>query len=66
MLEQRYFKVSSIKLIMVKVCLIEIMAIERCTKPHVPTAGMSAKFHLSLRKVDLFIVESVIESIEDN
>ncbi len=43
-----------------------IEAIERCTKPHVPTAGTSAKFHLSLRKADLFIVESVIKSIEDN
>jgi len=42
------------------------MAIERCTKLHVPTAETSAKFHLSLRKADLFIVEIVLKSIEDN
>jgi hypothetical protein len=41
------------------------MAIEQCTKLLVPTAAMSAKFHFSLKKADLSIVESVIESIED-
>jgi hypothetical protein len=51
---------------MVKVCLIEIMAIERCTKLHVPTVETSAKFHLSLQKAEMFTVKSVIESIEDN
>ena len=51
---------------MVKVCPIVDMAIELCTKPHVPTAETSAKFLLSLRKAEMFIVESVIESIEDN
>jgi len=30
-----------------------------------PIVGMSARFHLSLRKVGLFIVENVIKSIED-
>jgi len=66
MLEHRYFKVSSIKLKLVKVCLIEIMVTERCTKPHVRTVVTSAKFHLSLLKANLFIVETVIESVEDN
>ena len=51
---------------MVKVCQIVDMAIEPCTKLHVPTAATSAKFHLNLPKVEMFIVESVIESIEDN
>ena len=41
------------------------MAIERCTKLHVPIVETSVKFHLSLQKAEMFIVESVIESIED-
>jgi hypothetical protein len=50
---------------MVKVCLIVDMAIERCTKPHALTAETIVKFHLSLQKAEMFIVESVIESIEN-
>jgi len=42
------------------------MAIERCTKLPVLTAEAIVKFHLSLQKAEMFIVESVIESIEDN
>ena len=41
------------------------MAIERCIKLRVLTAEASAKFHLSQQKAEMFIVESVIESIED-
>jgi len=50
----------------VNLCQIVDIAIEQCTKPHVLTAETSAKFHLSLPKAEMFIVESVIESIEDN
>ncbi len=42
------------------------MAIEQCTKLHALTAETSAKFHLSLQKAEMFIVENVIESIEGN
>lgn len=41
------------------------MAIERCTKLHALTVGMNAKFLFNLPKVELFIVENVIETIED-
>ena len=48
-----------------KVCQVETMAIEQCTKPHVVTVVTRAKFHLSLQKADLSIAEIVIETIED-
>jgi hypothetical protein len=41
------------------------MAIERCTKLHVLTVETNAKFHLNQRKAEMFIVENVIETIED-
>jgi len=50
---------------MVKLCLIVDMAIDQCIKLHALTVGMSAKFHLSQLKAEMFIVENVIESIED-
>lgn len=45
--------------------LIEVIAIELCTKLHVPIAETSVKFHLSLQKAEMFIVENVIKSIEN-
>jgi hypothetical protein len=41
------------------------MAVEQCTKLHAPNVEMSAKFPFSLPRVEPFIAESVIETIED-
>ena len=48
-----------------KLCQIVDMAVELCTKLHALIVETNVKFHLSQLKAEMFIVENVIETIED-